>query len=76
MNLEKTLINSTIVTVLLIALPIALNTISLEPFSYKEKHIRKKKKKGQIQGSHNQDNFLVLHIQQQNLAVHLRRKEP
>ena len=31
---EETLINSTIVTVLLIALPIALNTISFDPFSY------------------------------------------
>lgn len=31
--LQQTLINSTIVTVLFIALPIALKTISLEPFS-------------------------------------------
>ena len=30
----KTLISSTMVTVLLMALPIALNTISFEPFSY------------------------------------------
>ena len=42
-RVNRTLISSTIVTVLLIALPIALNTISFEPFSsYK----MKKKKKG------------------------------
>lgn len=45
-RVNRTLISSTIVTVLLIALPIALNTISFEPFSsYK----MKKKKRGRIE---------------------------
>lgn len=41
-RVNRTLISSTIVTVLLIALPIALNTISFEPFS----SYKMKKKKG------------------------------
>ena len=45
-RVNRTLISSTIVTVLLIALPIALNTISFEPFSsYK----MKKKKRWRIE---------------------------